>query len=70
MLRLLREDRIWVKLSLCRNSTDHGRYTDLRPFHDALIAANPDRLVWGSDWPFIGLDQTRMNAGPAHGYLS
>ena len=50
---LLKEGRIWVKLSLCRNSRAFPDYPDVRPFHDALIAANPDRLLWGSDWPFV-----------------
>ncbi|HZD92516.1 MAG TPA: amidohydrolase family protein, partial [Pseudolabrys sp.] len=26
-------------------------YRDAKPFHDALIAANVDNLVWGTDWP-------------------
>ena len=26
-------------------------YDDARAFHDALVAANPERLMWGSDWP-------------------
>jgi 2-pyrone-4,6-dicarboxylate lactonase len=42
-----------MKLSVCRNSRAFPDYPDVRPFHDALIAANPDRLLWGSDWPFV-----------------
>jgi predicted TIM-barrel fold metal-dependent hydrolase len=26
-------------------------YPDVAPFAKALIAANPQRIVWGSDWP-------------------
>ena len=53
MLALLREGRIWVKLSVCRCSSQAPDYPDLRPLTDALLAANPDQLLWGSDWPFI-----------------
>ncbi|MYA66145.1 MAG: amidohydrolase family protein [Gammaproteobacteria bacterium] len=56
MLGLVREGRIHVKLSVCRCSTEAPEYEDLRPFHDALVEANPDQLVWGSDWPFIRMD--------------
>lgn len=53
MLALVREGRIHVKLSVCRCSTRAPEYEDLRRFHDALVEANPDQLVWGSDWPYI-----------------
>ena len=58
MLSLLREGRIWVKLSVCRCSADAPAYADLQPFTDELLKANPDQLLWGSDWPFI-----RMQGG-------
>lgn len=53
LLGLLREGRIWVKLTVCRRSSAAPAYADLRAFHDALVQANPSRLVWGSDWPFV-----------------
>jgi predicted TIM-barrel fold metal-dependent hydrolase len=59
LLSLLREGRIWIKLTVCRRSKLAPQYADLRPFHDALVAANPNRLVWGSDWPFV-----RMTPAP------
>jgi predicted TIM-barrel fold metal-dependent hydrolase len=34
-----------------RLSAQFPGYEDARAFHDALVAANPERLLWGSDWP-------------------
>ncbi len=53
LLSLLREGRLWMKLSFCRCSAAAPHYEDLRPFVDAMVSANPAQLVWGSDWPFI-----------------
>ena len=53
ILLALQEGWLWVKLTLCRCSQDYPDYANLQPYHDALIAANPDRLVWGSDWPYV-----------------
>jgi len=51
---LLREGRIWTKLSgVDRIGNRAGGYADARRLCDTLVAANPDRLVWGSDWPHI-----------------
>ena len=41
-----------VKLSAPhRLSTQFPDYVDARPFHDALLRANLERLMWGTDWP-------------------
>ncbi len=53
ILSLLRDGRIWVKMIVFRNSQRPDDYADVRPFHDAMIAANPDRLLWGTDWPLL-----------------
>ena len=49
---LMREGRAWVKFSApYRSSSQLPRYPDLRPLTDALLRANSDRIVWGTDWP-------------------
>jgi len=51
----LRQDRFWCKLSgVDRNTRIGAPYADTDPFMRALVAANPDRLVWGTDWPHVG----------------
>lgn len=53
MLRLLDTGRCWVKLSGPYRFTAQATapYDDVTPIAQALVAANPERLVWGSDWP-------------------
>ena len=55
LCNLLRDSgRYWSKISGAdRMSTMGSPYTDVDPFARALIAANPDRLVWASDWPHV-----------------
>ena len=51
----LKTGRYWCKLSGADRNTRQGApYADTAPFMKALVAANPDRLVWGSDWPHVG----------------
>ena len=49
---LLLRGNFWVMLSLTEKISRTGEpWDDVIPLAQALIAANPDRVVWGSDWP-------------------
>ena len=55
LLRLLEAGHCWVKVSgINRISRQPRGFRDGLPIMRALISANPDRVVWGSDWPHIG----------------
>lgn len=57
----LKEGRYWCKLSGADRNTRRGRpYSDTEAFTKALVAANPDRLVWGTDWPHVGHAQSQV----------
>ena len=52
MRELLDRGRAWVKLSgAYMNSRSGAPYADVTPIARALVAAAPEWLVWGSDWP-------------------
>jgi 2-pyrone-4,6-dicarboxylate lactonase len=64
LLRLVGEGGAWVKLSGAhRLSTAAPDYPDARPFHQALVAANPERLLWGTDWPHPRIEGEMPDAG-------
>ena len=64
LIRLLRSGRGWSKLSApYRTSLLAPPYDDITPFAQALVAAAPDRLVWGSDWPHVLLESAMPNDG-------
>jgi len=64
LLRAVGEGWCWAKLSgahrLSRQAPD---YPDARPFHEALVRANPERLVWGGDWPHPRVEGEMPDAG-------
>ncbi len=53
LLSLMADERCWVKISGAERLTADGPppYDDVVPFARALIAAAPDRVLWGTDWP-------------------
>lgn len=59
LLGLVRDGLAWVKFSGPARITNHSvpPYDDVIHLVDAFCAANPDRLLWGSDWPHTALSQ-------------
>jgi predicted TIM-barrel fold metal-dependent hydrolase len=52
VLALVRSGKANVKLSApYRESANGPPYDNVGPLAKALVAANPDCLLWGSDWP-------------------
>ena len=52
LLELVKSGKAYVKISgAYRASRLAPDYSDVIPLVKALIAANPDRIVWGTDWP-------------------
>jgi len=55
---LLADGLAWTKISGADRNTAQAAshqpaYSDIDPFALALLAANPQRVVWGTDWPHI-----------------
>jgi predicted TIM-barrel fold metal-dependent hydrolase len=55
LLALVRAGKAYVKLSApYRSSSRRPDYADVASLAAPLIAANPARMLWGSDWPHPG----------------
>src|SRR5215470_6621941 len=67
LLKLVGEGHLHVKLSaVYRLSAQYPDYSDARALHEALVRANPDRLMWGTDWPHPSIP---ANVMPDDGHL-
>lgn len=51
---LMRAAKIYVKISAAYRSSKLPGQSDIAPLARALIAANGDRILWGTDWPHPG----------------
>ena len=52
LLALVRSGKAYVKISGAYRASENGPdYADAAPLARALIAANANRIVWGTDWP-------------------
>ena len=53
LLRLVADGRCYVKLSspYRLSATGLAPYADMTPYARALVDANPQRVLWGTDWP-------------------
>ena len=64
LLRALKSGRVWSKLSApYRTSRAPIPYDDITPFARALVAAAPDQLVFGTDWPHVMMEGEMPNTG-------
>lgn len=58
LLDLLATGHVWVKLCAYRNLLGDIGLEAGRPFHEAMLSANAECLVWGSDWPHLRVAPT------------
>jgi len=52
-LRLHAGGRCWVKFTGVYRISKRPDFSDVAPLAQAFVRNNPDRIVWGSDWPFL-----------------
>jgi 2-pyrone-4,6-dicarboxylate lactonase len=72
VLQLVESGRCWVKLSAPYRLTAWRQrgFDDVLPLARALIAANPSRMLWGSDWPHTDLQTDMPDDGELLGLLA
>ena len=51
---VVQSGQAWVKLSAAHRISDLTDCEDAHTIAQALITANPDRMLWGTDWPHPG----------------
>lgn len=64
LLELMRNPLAWVKICGSERVSSAGApFTDAVPFAQALLAAAPDRCLWGTDWPHPNIAGDMPNDG-------
>jgi 2-pyrone-4,6-dicarboxylate lactonase len=64
-LDLLRDGHCWAKMTGTYRITTSPQtpYDDVTPYAQAIIDANEDRVVWGTDWPHPAVKGVMPNDG-------
>ena len=71
LLRLMKAGKAWVKFTgPYRISTQAMPHADTSAYAHALIAANAQRVLWGSDWPHVMVKSAMPNDGDLCDLLS
>lgn len=71
LLRLMKAGKAWVKLTgPYRITREPLPYREVVPFAHALLEANSERVVWGTDWPHVMLKGAMPNDGDLADLLS
>jgi predicted TIM-barrel fold metal-dependent hydrolase len=64
LLEWMKQDKFWVKICGAERVSSKGPpFTDAVPFAQALIAAAPERILWGTDWPHPNVGAHMPNDG-------
>jgi predicted TIM-barrel fold metal-dependent hydrolase len=64
LLSSLNHENMWVKVCGAERVSSMGPpFTDAVPFAQALIAAAPERILWGTDWPHPNVGAHMPNDG-------
>jgi predicted TIM-barrel fold metal-dependent hydrolase len=72
LLNLMKAGRAWVKLTGPSRITTTGGlpYADVVPYARALLETNPERVIWGTDWPHVIIKTPMPNDGDLADLLS
>ncbi|MFN6954563.1 MAG: amidohydrolase family protein [Acetobacteraceae bacterium] len=64
LLELMKNPLAWVKICGAERVSSTGApFRDAVPFAQALLAAAPDRVLWGTDWPHPNIAGDMPNDG-------
>ena len=65
LLDLVKDGNTWVKISGANrvSATDLPPYDDVKPMARALVEANSNNIVWGTDWPHPNKYKVNPNDG-------
>ena len=51
---------IYINSALAKTEAMENGFDDAVPFGRLFVAAAPDRMIWGTDWPHVNWRKSRM----------